>query len=206
MSEAFARDELLDPQPRGPEDQAKRAELLSIELTKQRVKRARDHELLAADGRVRRRRHPAHRRAPGDREGDVPTSAGRRCSGEASEAITQGAQFSDALARNADAVPAVLPRDHPGRGDDRPARPRARAALELPGARSRDAQPHQPGARVPDGRARHGRRHGRRAGGLGAAEVRDVLQAASARSCRCRPACSSALANFTKHFWWVYRR
>ncbi len=175
ISESLARDELLGRNLEVQKIKRARKSILSVNITKQRVKRV---EIMNFS------RQMAAFVAAG-----IPLTEGlqvivrsssnqhwQEVLGEASEAITQGAQFSDALARTRRSLPALLPRDRQGRGDDRTARPRARPGVELSRTRSRDAQQHQPGARVPDGRAGDGRRHRVGARGVGAPEVRHVLQ------------------------------
>ncbi|HEV2643346.1 MAG TPA: type II secretion system F family protein, partial [Candidatus Elarobacter sp.] len=105
LSEAFARDELLTRNLEVRKIRRLRKSLLSIELTKQRVKR---------DEIMNFSRQMAAFVAAG-----IPLTDGlqviarsstnrhwQEVLAEASEAISGGAQFSDALARNADLFPA----------------------------------------------------------------------------------------------------
>ena len=104
LSENFARDELLVRNLEVQKIKRARKSLFSIEITKQRVKRA---EIMNFS------RQMAAFVAAG-----IPLTDGlqviakgstnrhwQEVLGEASEAITQGTQFSDALARNADLFP-----------------------------------------------------------------------------------------------------
>jgi type IV pilus assembly protein PilC len=104
LSESFARDELLVRNLEVQKIKRARKSLLSIELTKQRVKRvdimnfSRQMAAFVAAGIPLTDGLQVIARSSTNRHW-------QEVLGEASEAISQGAQFSDALARNADLFP-----------------------------------------------------------------------------------------------------